>query len=169
VNNSVGNSPHQPDQNINPPATKVLSGWKEISTYLRSGVRTAQRWETIGLPVRRIGVGQIRPVFAFAEELDAWEKAAPTHFLDVIADLKAKIYSLEVELTSLKQQLADQRRWSWEKPWVGVQLTPELKRSGYSSITRKKLDASRSSSKTPRQREPKSLSCDGLPMADALF
>jgi hypothetical protein len=102
-------SPHQFNSDINRPAMKVLRGWKEISTYLRSGVRTAQRWETIGLPVRRIGVGQIRPVIAFAEELDAWQKEAPTGFSDVIADLKAKVYSLEIELALLKRQLENQR------------------------------------------------------------
>jgi hypothetical protein len=100
-------SPYQTDHAVNPP--KVLTGWKEISTYLRLSVRTAQRYESIGLPVRRIGVGPRRPVIAFAEELDAWEKAAPTHFFDVIADLKAKVYSLEIELTSLKHQLENPR------------------------------------------------------------
>lgn len=106
--NSMGTSPYQPDHAVNRPGMKVLTGWKEISTYLRSGVRTVQRWETIGLPVHRIGVGTIRPVIAFAEELDAWQKAAPTRFSDEIADLKAKVYSLEIELTSLKQELEKQ-------------------------------------------------------------
>jgi hypothetical protein len=102
-------SPHQLNSDINRPAMKVLSGWKEISTYLRSGVRTVQRWETIGLPVRRVGVGPVRPVIAFAEELDAWQKEAPTGFSDVIADLKAKVYCLEIELALLKRQLENQR------------------------------------------------------------
>jgi hypothetical protein len=105
----MGISPRQPDHPVNRPVTKVLTGWKEISTYLRSGVRTAQRWELLGLPVRRIGVGAIRPVIAFAEELDVWQKEAPTRFSDVIGELKAKIHSLEIELTSLKLQLENQR------------------------------------------------------------
>jgi hypothetical protein len=102
-------SPHQLNSDINRPDMKVLSGWKEISIYLRSGVRTVQRWEAIGLPVRRVGVGPVRPVIAFAEELDAWQKEAPTGFSDVIADLKAKVYSLEIELALLKRQLENQR------------------------------------------------------------
>jgi hypothetical protein len=60
-------------------------------------------------------------------------------------------------------------RWSQERRTVGVQLTRELKRSGYSSISHKASDASRSFSRKPRQRVPKSLSCDGLRMADTHF
>ena len=44
-----------------------------------------------------------------------------------------------------------------------------LKRSGCSSITRKGSVASRSFSRKPRHRVPKSSSCDGLQMADARF
>jgi hypothetical protein len=112
---SVGTLPNRQLVNtnmLNLGTMRVLTGWKEISTYLRSGVRTVQRWEILGLPVRRIGGGPRRPVIAFAEELDAWQRAAPTRFLDLIADLKAKVYSLEIELTSLKQQLKKQRHRS---------------------------------------------------------
>jgi hypothetical protein len=44
-----------------------LEGWKEIATYLRRGVRTVQRWERDGLPVRRHGTGGA--VYAFKPEL----------------------------------------------------------------------------------------------------
>src|SRR5947208_12530301 len=60
-------------------------------------------------------------------------------------------------------------RWSQEKRRVGVQLVRELKRSGYSSISRKGSGASRSSSKKPKQSVHKSSSCDGLQMAGAHF
>lgn len=87
---------------------RALSGWKEISTYLRRGVRTVQRWEILGLPVHRIKGGRRSPVIAFAEELDAWEKTAPTRLLHVVDDLKAKVESLEIEIISLKQQLKNE-------------------------------------------------------------
>jgi hypothetical protein len=33
---------------------QILNGWKEISGYIRRGVRTAQRWEAgQGMPVHR--------------------------------------------------------------------------------------------------------------------
>ncbi len=54
----------------------LLNGWKEIAQHLRCSVRTAQRWEPLGLPIHRpkLNVG---PVFAFAENLDDWLKATP--------------------------------------------------------------------------------------------
>jgi hypothetical protein len=117
---------------VSHPTIKVLSGWKEISTYLRSGVRTAQRWETIGLPVRRIGVGSIRPVIAFSEELDAWQKTAPTGFSDVIAGLRAKVCTLEIEVTSLKQQLKNerQRKSVQDQTNTGYRMTANQKSDG---------------------------------------
>src|SRR6266478_3943842 len=60
-------------------------------------------------------------------------------------------------------------RWSQEKRWVGVQPVRELKRSDYSSVNRKGSDASRSSSKKPKQSARKSSPCDGLQMAGAHF
>ena len=91
---------------------RTLTGWKEISTFLRRGVRTVQRWESLGLPIHRIKGGRSSPVFAFAEELDAWEKATPTRVLDVMVDLKVKVESLEIEVNSLKQQLKNERQQS---------------------------------------------------------
>lgn len=50
----------------------ILTGWKEISKHLRYGVRTVQRWERNGLPVKRVSNGPRSPVVADSEELDAW-------------------------------------------------------------------------------------------------
>jgi hypothetical protein len=50
----------------------LLNGWKEISNHIRRGVRTAQRWERIGLPITRINTGARSPVIARSEELDQW-------------------------------------------------------------------------------------------------
>lgn len=50
----------------------ILTGWKEISSYLRYGVRTVQRWERNRLPVKRINNTPRSPVVADSEELDAW-------------------------------------------------------------------------------------------------
>jgi hypothetical protein len=57
-------------------SSNTLQSWKEIATYLKRGVRTAQRWErSDGLPVRRPRPGDRSPVFAFPEELDAWVRS----------------------------------------------------------------------------------------------
>ena len=50
----------------------ILTGWKEISKHLRFGVRTVQRWERKGLPVKRVNKSPRSPVVADSEELDAW-------------------------------------------------------------------------------------------------
>ena len=50
----------------------ILIGWKEISNHLRFGVRTAQRWEHNGLPVKRVNKSPRSPVVADSEALDAW-------------------------------------------------------------------------------------------------
>lgn len=50
----------------------ILTSWKEIAAHLRRGVRTAQRWERAGLPVKRVTKGSRAPVVADSEDIDAW-------------------------------------------------------------------------------------------------
>lgn len=52
---------------------RTLQSWKEIAEYLGRGVRTAQRWEELGLPVRRPQpYSRKSAVYAVTHELDAW-------------------------------------------------------------------------------------------------
>lgn len=54
-------------------ATSVFTGWKEIASYLRKGVRTLQRYEReMGLPIHRPSGKDRSAVLAFRSELDAW-------------------------------------------------------------------------------------------------
>jgi hypothetical protein len=77
---------------------------------------------------------------------------------------------LPLSRSLLKRRITGSKlRWVQEKRRVGVQLTRKLKRSSYSSISRKRSDASHSFSRKPRQHVHKSSSCDGLRMADAHF
>lgn len=57
---------------------RLLNSWKEIASYLGRGVRTVQRWEKMGLPIRRVGHGQRAPVIADAREIDVWLEHAKT-------------------------------------------------------------------------------------------
>jgi hypothetical protein len=53
----------------------ILHGWKDIAAHLGRSVRSAQRWEALGLPVRRISTpdgGQI--VYASRVEIDEWQR-----------------------------------------------------------------------------------------------
>ena len=90
--------------------TQLFSGWKEIANYMHSSVRTVQRWEKIGLPVRRVTKSRRAPVIAFAEDLDGWARSWHVPLLDRIEELQAKIYSLEDEIRSLKHQLRVRNR-----------------------------------------------------------
>ena len=50
----------------------LLTGWKQIAQHLGYGVRTLQRWEYLGLPVRRVTRGPRSPVIADSDAVDAW-------------------------------------------------------------------------------------------------
>ena len=52
----------------------ILTGWKEIAQYLRLTVRTVQRWECLGLPVRRVSTSTWSPVVAMSDEIDQWAR-----------------------------------------------------------------------------------------------
>ncbi len=53
----------------------ILNGWKEIANYLGRGVRTVQRWEGFGLPVRRPVGGLRSSVITTTEDIDRWIRA----------------------------------------------------------------------------------------------
>jgi phage terminase Nu1 subunit (DNA packaging protein) len=84
---------------------QILNGWKEIASFMGRGVRTVQRWEAIGLPVRRPHGRMRSAVVASAKELTAWLAATPLHETDV-EKLQARIAQLEAENAALRQQLA---------------------------------------------------------------
>lgn len=62
-----------------------LDSWKEIAEYLGRDVRTATRWETQGLPLRRVPGGKGSSVFAFTDEIDAWMASRGTEAPDAPA------------------------------------------------------------------------------------
>ena len=62
------------NERANPPDR--LDSWKAISEYLGRDIRTLQRWETQGLPIRRVaGRGRGGSVFAYQSEIDVWLNA----------------------------------------------------------------------------------------------
>lgn len=88
----------------------LISGWKEIATYLEHGVRTVQRWEYFGLPVHRPHGKSRSSVVALTEELDVWLKATPVRSLDEISRLRQRIVELEAEIVTLRAALDQERR-----------------------------------------------------------
>ncbi len=59
-------------------AGERLDSWKEIAAYLRRDVRTVQRWEKEGLPVRRLLHKQNSTIYAYRSEIDDWLESRPS-------------------------------------------------------------------------------------------
>jgi len=53
---------------------RILNGWKEIAECLHLTSRTAQRWERLGLPVRRVSNSSRSPTIAFSDEIENWAR-----------------------------------------------------------------------------------------------
>lgn len=101
-----------------PEIPQVLSGWKEIATYLGKGVRTVQRYEReLGLPVRRPAGRSTGSVVATKAELDGWVMASPirSSFLlsprtdDVSQGTTAAIRNNLAQTSQLREQMVQLR------------------------------------------------------------
>lgn len=77
---SSRNSPCSPGPESPAPVVKILNSWKEISTYIGRGVRTAQRYEmNFGLPIHRPAGKQRSSVTGFSDEIDIWLRRSSTN------------------------------------------------------------------------------------------
>ena len=111
----------------------ILTGWKQISKHLGYGVRTVQRWEHQGLPVKRIGNNPHSPVVADSDQLDGWllrglnvPPNAPRNVRDVLQraqelrrevernrkELRRGLQILRKELAELREKLPTKRNSS---------------------------------------------------------
>ena len=107
----------------------ILTGWKEISNHLRYGVRTLQRWERKGLPIRRINQTRRSPVIADSDELKAsilYRRKLPSGVRDSLRcslerarELRREVQKnrkeLQCRLTTLRKELAEFRAKSKER------------------------------------------------------
>ena len=64
---------------------EFLNGWKEIATYVGRGVRTVQRWESLGLPVRRPKSRLRSAVVSTTHAVDAWLASCGNGRIDELA------------------------------------------------------------------------------------
>lgn len=68
-------------QAVRPPGMIVMGiliGRKQIAECLRMTARTAQRWEQLGLPVRRVSDSTRSPIVADSVEIEHWVRAKRT-------------------------------------------------------------------------------------------
>ena len=101
---------------------RILNGWKDISSYLERGSRTAQRWEQqFGMPIHRPASKRRTAVVAFSDELDAWlvrnhstlrddqgswdEDVDPSALRRAIQRLQMEARELAAKLSTLEQHL----------------------------------------------------------------
>lgn len=86
---------------------ELLSGWKEIASHLHLTVRTAQRWEHLGLPVRRVSESVCSPVVAIPDEIELW---ARTRDIKTDAALLASNKFLVTRLAEVSRTHLETRR-----------------------------------------------------------
>jgi AAA ATPase domain len=78
-----------------------LESWKEIADYLRTSVRTVQRWEKgEGLPVRRHPHSRQDTVYAFQHEIDGWRVARSRGSPSAPVSWESNIDALRDEIAS---------------------------------------------------------------------
>ncbi len=80
----------------------ILSGWKEIAQYAGRGVRTVQRWENFGLPVRRPAGHSRSAVAAQSDEIDTWLRNCGSALQD---RPEVAVHDVVVQTTACKMTL----------------------------------------------------------------
>lgn len=85
---------------------KPLTSWKEIAAHLGKGVRTVQRYEALGLPVRR-PANRSGVVLAFPIELDTWARQRTMHSFGNAS--KPRHSNELAHLRRLRQELRESR------------------------------------------------------------
>lgn len=111
----------------------ILWGWKEIGKHLGCSVRTAQRWEAQGLPVRRPLPGKRAHVLAESDQLDQWvrdshsrrnyntERSATIERARVLREeVKRARESLHLKMGQLRKELASLRAHTKARSKAGV-------------------------------------------------
>jgi hypothetical protein len=89
-------------------SNEILSGWKEIASYMGKGVRTVQRYEMqLGLPVHRPAGRPKGSVLSTRAELDAWIAASPIRETFGATRTPRPAVSAVEAATTLRQGLAN--------------------------------------------------------------
>lgn len=89
----------------------ILNGWKEIAQCLNLTSRTAQRWERLGLPVRRVSNSRRSPIVAVSDEIENWVRKKNTKLdgLDSLAASTMAFQATKRETRKLIKQLKEAR------------------------------------------------------------
>jgi len=86
---------------------QILSGWKEIASYLGKGVRTIQRYEReLHLPIHRPAGKRSASVIAVKVELDRWVKGVPVQLDERAMRLRSQTNSIGAEFMQIDAEIA---------------------------------------------------------------
>jgi len=86
---------------------QILSGWKDIASYLGKGVRTIQRYEReLHLPIHRPAGKRSASVIAVKAELDRWIKGVPVQLDEKAIRLRAQTNSIAAEFMLTDAEIA---------------------------------------------------------------
>lgn len=101
--------------NRQPQTDKLLSSWKEIASCLNRGVRTVQRWEQYGLPIRRPAGAGTNVVMAMESDLHRWvkqwrEKQNSNRADHDVERLEVRLSILREHIRGIDVRLADLQR-----------------------------------------------------------
>jgi hypothetical protein len=119
---------------------RILNGWKEISSHLARGVRTAQRWERqFGMPVHRPASKRRTAVVAFPDELDVWliknrtrlnsvspggdDETDPSYLRETLLRLQNETKELSAKLLDMERHFSETMSVREESPVAENQLT----------------------------------------------
>lgn len=115
----------------------ILSGWKEIASYLGKAVRTVQRYECeLRLPIQRPAGRSTGSVIATKTEIDSWISTAP--FREAFrpplraADTTEKVKGLTQQVTEMHRlceetaRLRDEMRAARQALKASLQLLQEI-------------------------------------------
>lgn len=89
----------------------ILNSWKEIAAHLRCSVRTAQRLEQEGMPVRRPAGHSRSAVIAFSDEIDTWLAGSRVNS-DVLPFNSERGKLVRAEIVALRARMAECRERS---------------------------------------------------------
>ena len=86
----------------------ILNGWKEIAEYLGRGIRTVQRWEDRGLPVRHPTGSSRGAVIAMSEDVDRWVRRHRAQAHDPAESERILLANLELLSAKHRQLVLEQ-------------------------------------------------------------
>jgi len=116
---------------------RILTGWKEIGECLNLTSRTAQRWERLGLPVRRVSDSRRSPVIAFSDEIEGWvqKRRKRQNVVQSVLANRITFMATQRETLKLARQLHEtaaelQRQMAAMRPQIHRNCEPSTQASG---------------------------------------